>query len=81
MAVHYYKAISQYVIYKEVQEILDNDFYKFYLDICFSTLTNVNFDENRFIELLEKAAKYRDKFKAQLEKTVPRYLETLNQKQ
>lgn len=41
---------------------------RFIIDALFMTITNANFDENRFVEKIREAIKHRDKAKSELEK-------------
>lgn len=45
---------------------IDDETDKFVMDATFSTLTNVNFDPERFVEFLRKAQEIKDCFKKQL---------------
>ncbi|MEG0371076.1 MAG: hydroxylamine reductase [Clostridium sp.] len=45
---------------------IDNDINKFVIDATFSTLTNVNFDCEAFVEYLKKAQKIKDKLKSKV---------------
>lgn len=45
---------------------IDDETDKFIMDATFSTLTNVNFDPERFVEFLRKAQEIKDCFKKQL---------------
>lgn len=46
---------------------IDNKISKFVMDAAFSTLTNVNFDSDRFIEFLKQADKVKSSLKSQLD--------------
>ena len=48
----------------EDAENLDNKYGKFVSEALFATITNANFDNDRFIELIQQAAKLRDELKA-----------------
>ncbi|MCX7951376.1 MAG: hydroxylamine reductase, partial [Clostridiales bacterium] len=45
---------------------IDKEISKFVADACFSTLTNVNFDQQRFIEFLKKAEQIKEDLKSKL---------------
>lgn len=45
---------------------IDDETDKFVMDAAFSTLTNVNFDPDRFVELLKKSQEIKNNFKQQL---------------
>lgn len=48
---------------------IDNEIDKFVMDASFSTLTNTNFDDERFVEYLKKSQEIKDLLKAMLGKS------------
>jgi hydroxylamine reductase len=50
------------------QGVVDTSFNRFVAEAIFSTLTNVNFDPERFPPLITKAVEYREKLKKKIRK-------------
>jgi hydroxylamine reductase len=68
------KGLSQVAIKARKTQIATEDVDIFTCKALFSTLTNVNFDPNRFVELIKKAVKLRDSIRKKVENaggTVP----------
>ena len=61
LLVHILKGIS---IYGEKSEPVDKEAGRFIMESLFATITNANFDDDRFVELIEQALVLRDKVKA-----------------
>ena len=61
LLVHILKGIS---IYGEKSEPVNEEAGRFIMEALFATITNANFDEDRFVELIEQALVLRDKVKA-----------------
>ena len=61
------KGISMYAHRASQLGVVDSEVNGFVLDAMFSTLTNVNFDAQRFEALIQSAAKYRDQIKTAYE--------------
>ncbi len=55
------KGLSQYAVEARKQGIIDKEINAFTLQAIFSTLTNVNFDPPRFVELIGQCVRYRKK--------------------
>jgi hydroxylamine reductase len=68
------KGLSQVVIEAKKHKITDEETDIFACKALFSTLTNVNFDPNRFVTLINKTVKLRDSLRKKIEaagETVP----------
>ncbi len=63
------KGIAQYAKRARELGVTDNEADGFILYGLFTTLTNVNFNANRFVSLIQEAAQIRDRVKSQYEKT------------
>ncbi len=61
------KGLSQVAIEARKHEITDEEADIFTCKALFSTLTNVNFDPNRFVELIKKTVQLRDLLRKKLE--------------
>jgi len=61
------KGLSQVAIEARKHEIITEDEDIFTCKALFSTLTNVNFDPNRFMELIKKTVQYRDSLRKKVE--------------
>jgi len=61
------KGLSQVAIESRKHEIITEDEDIFTCKALFSTLTNVNFDPNRFMELIKKTVQYRDSLRKKVE--------------
>jgi len=58
--------LSQVAVEGRKINVIDDDVNAFTVKAAFSTLTNVDFDPNRFIDLISQAAKKRDKLKEKI---------------
>lgn len=63
LLVHILKGIS---IWGEKVESVNKEAGRFIMEALFATITNANFDEDRFVELIEKALVVRDALKAEV---------------
>jgi len=61
------KGLSQVAIEAREYEITDEEVNIFTCKALFSTLTNVNFDPNRFVELIKKTVELRDSLRKKVE--------------
>jgi len=68
LLVYAIKGIAQYASRARKLGVTDNEADSFILYGLFTTLTNVNFNANRFIELIQQAAQIRDRVKESYEK-------------
>ena len=68
LLVYAIKGIAQYASRARKLGVTDNEADGFILYGLFTTLTNVNFNANRFIELIQQAAQIRDRVKESYEK-------------
>jgi hydroxylamine reductase len=60
------KGLSQYAVAARGKNIRDEKVSQFINEAVFSTLTNVNFDPDRFVDLIQKTVKFRDEVKGKL---------------
>ncbi len=60
------KGISLYAVEGRKHGVIDNEVDDFAVDALFSTLTNVNFDPERFAEMINKGVDLREKLKAKI---------------
>src|SRR5512136_2070078 len=58
--------LSQVAVEGRKIGVIDDDVNAFTVKAAFSTLTNVDFDPNRFVDLISQAAKKRDKLKEKI---------------
>jgi hydroxylamine reductase len=65
--IHVCKGIGQYAIRARALDATDAEADRFLLYAFFTTLTNVNFNANRFVDLIAQAAQIRDRVKATYE--------------
>jgi len=63
LLVHLLKGIS---IWGEKSETVNKEAGRFIMEALFATITNANFDEDRFVELIEQAIVVRDALKAEV---------------
>ena len=61
------KGLSQVAIEARKHDITTEDEDIFTCKALFSTLTNVNFDPNRFVELIKKTVQHRDSLRKKVE--------------
>ena len=61
------KGLSQVAIEARKHEIIDEEVDIFTCKALFSTLTNVNFDSKRFVELIEKTVQLRDSLRQKID--------------
>ena len=66
LLVYAMKGLSQYAVEARKAGIIDNAVNVFTAKALFSTLTNVDFDPARFVELINDCVKYREAIKAKL---------------
>lgn len=66
LLVHSLKGLSLYAIEGRKAGITDQETDDFSVGALFSTLTNVNFDSERFVSLIKKSVELRDKMKEQV---------------
>ena len=66
LLVYAMKGLSQYAVEARKAGIIDNAVNVFTVKALFSTLTNVDFDPLRFVELINDCVKYREAIKAKL---------------
>src|SRR5271157_4840725 len=55
------RGLALYAVEGRRVGIIDEDINAFTCEALFSTLTNVNFDPNRFVSLIQRTVKLRDK--------------------
>lgn len=67
LLIYLVKGISQYAHRARAVGIVDAAADRFVLDALFTTLTNVNFDSDRFVVLINQAAEIRDRLRANYE--------------
>ncbi len=60
------KGLCQYAVAARGKNIRDENVSQFINEAVFSTLTNVNFDPDRFVELIHKSVRLRDEMKEKL---------------
>jgi hydroxylamine reductase len=60
------KGLSQVAVEARAKGVVDNQVDRFTAEALFSTLTNVDFDPERFVALIKKSAELRDGLKAKL---------------
>lgn len=68
------KGISIFAVQARAMEIVRPEIDKFIMDSLFATITNANFDKNRFIERIEKGLKLREQLRQDIVKaggTIP----------
>lgn len=66
--VHYSKGLALYLNKPEAEKYFTDEILENYIEILFSTLTNVNFNKVEHVEILKKLAKHRDYLKNNLPK-------------
>ena len=67
LLVYAVKGLSQYAVEGRKVGVSDPEVDKFACEAIFSTLTNVDFDADRFVELIEKCVQLRDDFAKKVE--------------
>lgn len=67
LLVHQVQGISQYAVRARALGAGDDDAAAFVVFAMFTTLTNVNFDADRFVHLIDEAARVRDRVRAAYE--------------
>jgi len=68
------QGLSQVAVAGRKVGVSDPDANVFTLDACFSTLTNVDFDPQRFVTLINQCVELREKLKAKVKAAGGRYL-------
>ncbi|WP_272698688.1 hydroxylamine reductase [Desulfovibrio sp. Fe33] len=66
LLLHFTKGLSQVAMAAREQGIEDAEVNRFTVKAIFSTLTNVNFDDARFVKLINECAALRDRLKAKV---------------
>jgi hydroxylamine reductase len=66
LLIHSLKGLSLYGVEARKHDIVDEEANRFTVEAAFATLTNVNFDPSRFVELIRKSIKIRDVLKAKI---------------
>ncbi len=66
LLIHALRGLSLYAIEGEKKGVNDDTINPFVLEALFATLTNVNFDNERLVELIKKTASLRDQLKAKV---------------
>ncbi len=66
LLIHAVKGLSHVVVEGKRHGVVDRSSDRFIAEAIFNTLTNVNFDENRFPELIHKAVEYRESYKQKI---------------
>ncbi|RPI79556.1 MAG: hydroxylamine reductase, partial [Desulfobacteraceae bacterium] len=66
LLIHALKGLSLYAHEARKKNVVSPEINDFTCGAAFSTLTNVNFDPERFVPLIQQAVKYRDELKAKV---------------
>ncbi|GBC59390.1 2-keto-3-deoxygluconate permease [Desulfonema ishimotonii] len=66
LLIHTTKGLSRYAVEARRHGISDDAVNRFTCEAIFSTLTNVDFDPDRFVELVSEGVKYREALKAKI---------------
>ncbi|MBU0728954.1 MAG: hydroxylamine reductase [Proteobacteria bacterium] len=66
LLIHAVQGLSLYTVAARENGIVDQEINRFVNQAVFSTLTNVDFDPDRFVQLIKQAVKYREQVRAKV---------------